>query len=104
MGTKRLNPKTLLEHKWLNLKGTTSARNLFDAKGYDRRFKRFVILAKLQRGVDTILFLNRLKRAAQMLASESGRNDIKLKGINDIQKDLADELERDEKAADLDIY
>merc|ERR1719233_2285359 len=102
---KRLNPKTLLDHKWLNLKGAMSGRNLFDAKGYDRRFKRFVILAKLQRGVDTILFLNRLKRAGQMLASERGREDIKLKGINQIQRDLAEELEQDEKAAaDLDIY
>jgi len=102
--TKRLNPKTLLQHKWLNMKGAMSAKNLFDAKGYDRRFKRFVILAKLQRGVDTILFLNRLKRAGLMLASEIGRKDIKLKGINEIQRDLAEELEQDEKAADLDIY
>merc|ERR550534_2018629 len=101
--TKRLNPVELLKHKWLNLKAKSTV-NLFDSEGYDRRFKRFVILAKLQRGVDTILFLNRLKRAGLALASEIGRKDIKLKGVNEIQRDLAEELEQDEKAADLDIY
>jgi len=103
---KRLNPVDLQKHKWLNLK-VRSGNNLFDSKGYDRRFKRFMILSKLQRGVDTILFLNRLKRAARVIASESGRSDIILKGVNQIERDLADELElkvHDNAAGGLDIY
>jgi len=105
--TKRLNPVELLKHKWLNLKAKSKI-NLFDSEGYDRRFKRFVILAKLQRGVDMILFLNRLKRAATMVAaSESSRSDIQLKGVNQIEKDLNEELEYkldENAAADLNIY
>jgi len=102
---KRLTPESLLQHVWLNVKAK-SVRNLFDSKGYERRFKRFLILAKLQRGVDTILFLNRLKRAGQMIAAanSSGREDIKLKGVNQIERDLADELENKNENADLDIY
>jgi len=96
----------LLKHNWLNLKAK-SAVNLFDSEGYDRRFKRYVILAKLQRGVDTILFLNRLKRAAAMMAaSESGRADIQLRGVNELERDL-NELEHkldENDPADLNIY
>jgi len=104
--TKRLNPVELLQHKWVNMKAK-SAINLFDSEGYDRRFKRYVILAKLQRGVDTILFLNRLKRAATMVAaSESGRSDISLRGVNQLEKDFNElESKLDENdAADLNIY
>jgi len=104
---KRLNPVSLLKHDWLNMKAMSS-RNLFDSEGYDRRFKRFVILAKLQRGVDTILFLNRLKRAAILAAggglSEKGARGIQLKGINEIQRDLAEELDEKKNDINLDIY
>jgi len=104
--TKRLTPVELLKHKWLNLKAK-SAVNLFDSEGYDRRFKRYVILAKLQRGVDMILFLNRLKRAATMMvASESGRAVIQLRGVNQLERDINErEFKQDENdAADLNIY
>lgn len=107
---KRLDSIALLKHPWLNIKARSS-RNLFDSEGYDRRFKRFVILAKLQRGVDTILFLNRLKRAAVLAAgggfSDIGARDIRLKGVNQIQRDLAeelDEIKEEKKRVDLDIY
>jgi len=106
---KRLNPVDLQKHLWLTV-SAKSGKNLFDSAGYDRRFKRYLILTKLQRGVDTILFLNRIKRAAVVGVSsglpENNARDLKLKGINDIQRDLADELENkgDEKAAELDIY
>jgi len=105
--SKRLNPVQLLQHKWLNLT-TVSKVNLFNSEGYDRRFKRYLILTKLQRGVDTILFLNRLKRFSTLvMASESGRSNIKLKGLNEIERDLNEDLESklDENAADdLNIY
>jgi len=106
---KRLNPVKLLEHDWLNIKARSN-NNLFDAVGYDKRFKRFLILTKLQRGVDTILFLNRLKRATLAMAGifpETDARDFKLKGVSDIQRDLAEELEdskNDGDAARLDIY
>jgi len=107
---KRLNPIDLQKHEWLNVKAR-SKRNLFDSAGYDRRFKRFLILTKLMRGVDTILFLNRMKRATKSMAesgiAEDRGREFQLKGVNQIQKDLADELEEnkdDENAADLDIY
>jgi len=100
--SKRLTPVQLQKHVWLNVKARSN-NNLFDSAGYDRRFKRFMILSKLMRGVDTILFLNRMKRGA---AAASPR-DFQLKGVNQIQRDLADELEdnkEDINAADLDLY
>jgi len=104
---KRLNPVELLKHNWLNLKARSKI-DLFDSEGYDRRFKRYVILTKLMRGVDLILFLNRLKRAVSTHAvTESGRSDIILKGVNQIERDLHEELENkldDDGAADLNIY
>jgi len=107
---KRLTPVQLLKHDWLNMKAK-SKNNLFDAVGYDRRFKRFMILTKLMRGVDTILFLNRLKRTllavAEIEHAEDRGREFKLKGVNEIQRDLADELAEskdDENAADLDLY
>jgi len=106
---KRLNPVELLKHDWLNVKAR-SANNLFDADGYDKRFKRYLILTKLQRGVDTVLFLNRLKRAIMRMEGtlpENDSRDFKLKGINDIQRDLAEELEDRKDAGDAakpDIY
>jgi len=103
---KRLNPVELQKHDWLNVKAR-SVNNLFDADGYDKRFKRFIILTKLQRGVDTILFLNRLKRATMLLEgtlTETDSRDFKLKGISDIQRDLAEELEDTKDDADAGIY
>merc|ERR550534_1598863 len=108
---KRLNPVDLEKHEWLNVKARSN-RNLFDAAGYNRRFKRFMILSKLMRGVDTILFLNRMKRAvigaAAAINSAEGRaRGLQLKGVKEIERDLADELEEnkdDENAADLDLY
>jgi len=103
---KRLTPEELLNHKWLS-EAAKSANNLFESDGYDRRFKRYVILSKLQRGVDTILFLNKIKRVGTMMQTKFDRTGISLKGVNEIEKDLADELE-DRKAegndAQLDIY
>jgi len=58
---KRLPATGLLEHVWISSKFTNSTENLVRG-GYDHRFKRFVLLNKLRRGVDTVLFLNRLKR------------------------------------------
>jgi len=58
---KRLSATGLLEHEWISSKFTNSTENLVRG-GYDHRFKRFVLLNKLRRGVDTVLFLNRLKR------------------------------------------
>jgi len=102
---KRLNPVELLEHKWLNLKAK-SGIDLFGSEGYNRRFKRYVILAKLKRGVDLILFLNRLKRnLAANAATESGRSNITLKGVNQIESDLHDELESKlDEDGELNIY
>jgi len=60
---KRLTPTELLKHPWIKTdKG--SCINLFDAEGYDRRFRRFLILNKMRRGVESVLFLNRLRHAA----------------------------------------
>jgi len=60
---KRLTPAKLLQHTWITAKDA-SPNNLYDAEGYDRRFKRFVILTKMRQGVETVLFLNRLRHAA----------------------------------------
>jgi len=101
---KRLTPTQLLEHKWLTTQ-SKSANNLFDADGYDRRFKRYVILSKLQKGVDTILFLNKMKRVGTVMQASFDRTELSLKGVNDIERDLADELEENKgNDAELDIY
>jgi len=104
---KRLNPKELLQHKWLNLKAK-SGIDLFGSEGYNKRFKRYVILAKLKKGVDLILFLNRLKRTlAENATTESGRSNIILKGVDRIESDLHEELESkldEDGASDLNIY
>jgi len=60
---KRLTPADVLKHSWI-AGSKKSTNNLFDAEGYDRRFKRFVILSKMRQGVETVLFLNRLRHAA----------------------------------------
>lgn len=60
---KRLTPAELLRHPWISAK-VRSSKNLFDSVGYERRFKRFVILSKMRQGVETVLFLNRLRHAA----------------------------------------
>lgn len=61
---KRMSPAELLEHAWITTAAKVSSNNLFDAEGYNKRFKRFVILSKLRQGVETVLFLNRLRHAA----------------------------------------
>jgi len=71
---KRLTPKDLLLHKWIT-GSEKSSNNLFDGEGYDRRFKRFVILSKMRQGVETVLFLNRLRHAAGLF-SPSSRTDL----------------------------
>jgi len=58
---KRLTATELLDQEWISSK-LNSTENLVRG-GYDHRFKRFVLLSKLRRGVDTLLFLNRLKRS-----------------------------------------
>jgi len=103
---KRLTPEQLLKHPWLNIHAKSS-NDLFDADGYDKRFKRYLILTKLQRGVDTILFLNRMKRVGGMIKANSDRPDISLKKVDEIEKDLAMELEENKDRqdnAELDIY
>jgi len=62
----RLSPKELLEHKWISLK----CKNELVHGGYNHRFKRYVLLSKLRRGVDFVLFLNRLVRYCQILQEE----------------------------------
>jgi len=69
---KRLTPTQLLKHPWLSAT-VRSCKNLFDSEGYERRFKRFVILSKMRQGVETVLFLNRLRHAAAGLWST---NDV----------------------------
>jgi len=64
---KRLTPTMLQKHPWIATTTAYSTNNLFDAKGYNRRFKRFVILTKMRKGVETILFLNRLRHAADLM-------------------------------------
>jgi len=63
---KRLTPTALQKHSWVTSKSAPSV-NLFDSEGYDRRFKRFLILTKMRQGVETVLFLNRLRHAAGVL-------------------------------------
>jgi len=72
---KRLTPADLLKHPWITHMAKSS-NNLFDAKGYDKRFKRFVILSKMRQGVETLLFLNRLRHAAGF--DDMGSADEKL--------------------------
>jgi len=67
---KRLTPAQLLKHPWITTK-VVSSNNLFDSEGYDKRFKRFVILSKLRQGVETVLFLNRLRHAAGLFGSSN---------------------------------
>jgi len=61
----RLTPSDLLKDKWVN-GAEASIVNLQLSEGYHKRFKRFLILSKLKRGIETVLFLNRLRHAAQM--------------------------------------
>jgi len=70
---KRLSPARLLKHPWIS---TTAGNNLYDAEGYDRRFRRFVILSKMRQGVETVLFLNRLRHAADILNEEDEKLSI----------------------------
>jgi len=60
---KRLSATELLKHEWISSKCINSSNNLIQ-NGYDHRFRRFFLLEKLRRGVDTVLFLNRLARLA----------------------------------------
>jgi len=62
----RLTPKELLEHKWISSK----CKNDLVQGGYNHRFKRYLLLSKLRRGVDFILFLNRVARYCQILQEE----------------------------------
>lgn len=65
----RLSATALLKHEWISSKFSNSTKNLIRG-GYDHRFKRFVLLNRLRRGVDTVLFLNRLKRSLTNIADE----------------------------------
>lgn len=59
---KRLSATQLLKHDWISWKCLNSTNNLVRG-GYDQRFRRYVLLNKLRRGVETVLFLNRLIRS-----------------------------------------
>jgi len=79
---KRLSATDLLEHVWISSKFTNSTKNLVRG-GYDHRFKRYVLLNKLRRGVDTVLFLNRLKRKF-----------LRIEGEENAEKNELDSVER----------
>jgi len=68
----RLSASALLEHEWISSKFENSIENLVRG-GYDSRFKRFVLLNKLRQGVDTVLFLNRLRRSFYRTEEENKR-------------------------------
>jgi len=72
---KRLTPAGLLKHPWIS---TTIAANLYDGEGYDKRFRRFVILSKMRQGVETVLFLNRLRHAIDYIGGDLEMVDEKL--------------------------
>jgi calcium/calmodulin-dependent protein kinase I len=67
---KRMTPTDLLKHRWIS-STEPSSNNLSHAEGYNRRFRRFVILSKMRRGVDRVLFLNRLKNEEWLCGSNS---------------------------------
>jgi len=69
----RLSPTALLKHDWISMKCTNNQNLITD--GYDERFKRHVLLNKLRRGVDFILFLNRLVRYWRILQEEEGKEE-----------------------------
>jgi len=66
---KRLSATELLKHEWISSKCQNSVDNLVQ-NGYDQRFRRFTLLQKLKRGVDTVLFLNRLVRISSVINEE----------------------------------
>jgi len=66
---KRLTPAGLLKHNWITA-NVFSTNNLFDAEGYDKRFKRYLILYKMRKVVDTVLCLNRLRFLAGLWTQE----------------------------------
>jgi len=66
---KRLSATELLKHEWISSKCQNSPKNLVK-NGYDQRFRRLVLLEKLRRGVDSVLFLNRLVRIMSVLNDE----------------------------------
>jgi len=69
----RLSPTALLKHDWISMKCKNNQNLIRD--GYDERFKRYVLLNKLRRGVDFILFLNRLVRYWRMLQEEEEKEE-----------------------------
>jgi len=73
--SKRLTPTDLLKHAWIS-STVLSTNNLYDSEGYNRRFRRFVILSKMRQGVETVLFLNRLRRT--VVSDDLGTVDEKL--------------------------
>jgi len=74
----RFTPAELLKHPWVT-GAEVSLINLQASKGYQRRFKRYMILNKMKRGIETVLFLNRLVHAAGLMATEDmGLDDEKL--------------------------
>merc|ERR1712087_722171 len=75
----RLSATELLAHNWVTGKCTKSPTNLI-REGYDRRFKRYVLLNKLKRGVDMVLFLNRL---------------IKISALNEVREEEKNSTELD---------
>lgn len=66
---KRLSATALLKHEWISSKFKNSTENLVRG-GYDFRFKRFVLLNRLRGGVETVIFLNRLKRSLTPIVEE----------------------------------
>lgn len=69
----RLTPTELLKHEWIAMK-CKNDQNLICA-GYDQRFKRYVLLNKLRRGVDFILFLNQLVRYWRIIQEEDEKEE-----------------------------
>jgi len=69
----RLSATGLLKHEWIAMK-CKNDQNLVQG-GYDHRFKRYVLLGKLRRGVDYILFLNRLSRYWVIVQEEEAKQE-----------------------------
>lgn len=93
----RMTAKELLKHKWIDVKTSTASPKNYAGKDsqYINNLRRHIVLSKMKRGINMVLFLNKLQQGTSFAGLLQQSVEVKSK-LDDIEYD-----EKSDKKVDL---